>query len=161
MQNLFVNIICLQGNECREGRAQPFDAIPKSVSAISGHKECLKMFQATDAHQDSCLPLSRPDGCTQEAFDALQALAFQAQLPRDARQSPLVLGALPPAYLTVEGHRLCLGSHQVINILRIYNLLAVSSVKKNLITCTDKNYPNLQFVLKKVLPKLRFVTNLF
>ena len=41
-------------------------------------------------------------------------MAFQAQLPRDARQvlGGGLVGALPPKYLSVEGHQKCLGSHQ-------------------------------------------------
>jgi hypothetical protein len=103
-----------QGNTCREGRAEPFPDLPTSVQSISGSKECLRLFQITESHQESCLPLTRPQGCTQEAFEALQDLAFSAQLPRDARQTGPAVAGLPPAYLSVEGHQLCLGSHQVI-----------------------------------------------
>jgi len=103
-----------QGNTCREGRAEPFPDLPTSFQSIAGSKECLRLFQITQSHQASCLPLTRPQGCSQEAFDALQDLAFSAQLPRDARQAgPTGVGALPPPYLSVEGHQLCLGSHQV------------------------------------------------
>ena len=51
-----------QGGECREGRASPFDNVPPAYQSISGHQGCLKLFQATDSHQQPCLPLSRPQG---------------------------------------------------------------------------------------------------
>jgi len=55
---------------------------------------------------EKCLPAAKPDSCSETTWDEIESSFFGSQ----CRRQP---NALPPHYLTVEGHESCLQSHQV------------------------------------------------
>jgi len=91
-----------EGNTCRQNRANPIEEL--DYSSIQGYQECLKKYEASANHEDDCLPLSRPNGCSQSSYEALQSFAFKSHLASQP-------SARKGKGLVIQGLEQCLSTH--------------------------------------------------
>ena len=101
-------------NKCQVSRVVGGSrALPPKYLSIDGHQDCLDQHSPRGAsHSEICLPDSKPTVCSTDSWDKLK---LEVQEQRIDKCTPKVVlggvGALPPKYLSVAGHKDCLGSH--------------------------------------------------
>ena len=89
-------------------------ALPPKYLQVDGWRECTRGFEASDAHTEHCLPLSKPaQPCTPQAYNELLQIVFEVE--RTGSFSPGILDARPPEYLFVDGYPKCLDDINVGN----------------------------------------------
>jgi hypothetical protein len=76
-----------------------------SHDLVDGYQNCIQEQLATENRMEKCLPEKKPEACSETAWDDLESTFLGSQ----CRRQP---NALPPHYLTVEGHESCLETHQ-------------------------------------------------
>ena len=74
-------------------------------SLVDGYQDCIQEQLATENRMEKCLPELKPEGCSETAWSELESTFLGSQ----CRRQP---NALPPHYLSVEGHENCLETHQ-------------------------------------------------
>ena len=70
-----------------------------------GFQDCLQEQLASESHMEKCLPQEKPDFCSETTWDDVTSEFVGAK----CRRQP---NALPPHYLSVEGHENCLQEAQ-------------------------------------------------
>ena len=90
-------------------------SLPPKYLSISGHQQCLESHspRAGATHTEICLPSSRPASCIEDSWDQLKEEVYGGRIEK-CRQTIQSVGGqfgLPPAYLTIDGHKKCLSSH--------------------------------------------------
>ena len=88
-------------------------ALPPKYLSIDGHQDCLDQHSPRGAsHTEICLPLSKPPACSSDSWDKLKLEVEEQRIEKCAPKIILGgIGALPPKYLSVTGHKECLSSH--------------------------------------------------
>ena len=82
--------------------------VPPAYLSIDGHEICLGKSTSSGGHQEVCLPREQPVNCTRLAWLGLQQ-KFEG---KDCEPLVRGLGALPPKYLSVQGHKECLSQQK-------------------------------------------------
>ena len=111
---------------------------------VEGHSDCLGT-QMIGGSKQLCMLNQKPLKCPQKAFDTLREV-FKGEVCRDQKQEQDIIAegivGLPPAYLSVEGHRDCLGT-QIIGGSKQLCLLNKKPWK-----CAQEAFDTLQEVFK-------------
>ena len=79
---------------------------PPAYLSVNGFQDCLGSFQASDSHEELCLPAGRPTTCNSTSWKQLKNDGIFKGI-----RCPLT--GLPPMYLSVDGYKKCLSVYQV------------------------------------------------
>ena len=105
LPKVFTGIKC-PNSKPRAGSSPVVDLSRSSNQLPEGYQTCIGEQLASENHMEKCLPDSKPEACSETAWDELESGFFGSQ----CRRQP---NALPPHYLSIQGHENCLETLQV------------------------------------------------
>ena len=85
---------------------------PPAYLTVPSFEACLDHFQASETHRELCIPTERPGDCPSDSWNSLKELFIGIGCPKSNFRLIGGAAALPPVYLSVEGHKECLGEYQ-------------------------------------------------
>ena len=103
------------GIKCpKDDRIFPTLGGPETVTpaylSVPSFSKCLDTYQGFESlHSEFCLPRSQPTDCPESSWNRIASVFLGIGCPPPKKPSPVQIG--PPAYLSVIGHDVCLGSY--------------------------------------------------
>ena len=105
LPSVFNGIRCPVANVRSKVQSVQVDLTKVEHQLASGYQDCVKEQLASESHMEKCIPETKPESCSETTWDELESTFLGSQ----CRRQP---NALPPHYLSVEGHEKCLETHQ-------------------------------------------------